>query len=91
MFDKRMLPAILLFFLIIGCGSQATPEPIPITDTTSIPDPTPTPTEDIMTVVKKSSVVDSIMQYTNTEGTNIYCKSVTWENDLIKLKCDLLY
>jgi len=40
--------------------------------------------------LNKQQIAEDIQSLTNEEDTNISCETVTWEGDLLKLKCILV-
>ena len=80
---------ILVLNLLVGCSSQSINEATDVLEPTNTKEPTITPTE-ITYDAEKAEIANNIQLLTNVDGTNIFCKTATWEGDLLKIKCDLV-
>ena len=80
---------IVSFILVSGCASESIPEPTALPEPSDTPKPTVAPTE-ITYNDEKAEIAVEIQSLTNVKGTNISCETVTWEGDLLKIKCELV-
>ena len=93
---KKILLLAMTLFLLTGCGeAQMTQEPS-ITQESNVsiePSATLAPAatpEEITHEVDKAEIAEAIQSLTNAKGTRIFCEEVTWEDDLLKLTCNLV-
>jgi hypothetical protein len=100
----RSITVIIILLLLVSCAptearvqeaimqtqaAQPTATGTPEPTATATPEPTNTPT--IVTyAAEKTEIANSIRLLTNQKDTNVFCESVTWEGDLLKLKCKLV-
>jgi len=89
---KKIVLAVLLVF-IVACAPIATPAPTATLEPTPTPAPTatlvpPTPTPKV-SEADKAKFAAVVKAAFDVEDNNLSVDDVTWEGDVIKLKCTL--